>query len=325
MTKDEKRCPNGTRRNPKTKKCEKKDLIVVKKRCPNGTRRNRITKKCEKKDVHVPKTPKPAPKKTTIATTKPAAKKTTIATTKPAPKKTTIAKTTTVSKTKTKSSQPKNEKYTITKRLGAGSNGQVFLAKNEKDEQVAIKVGKSNVIKNQFSKLNILKKKNICKYFICPINYYEKDYKGHVVMDYLKNYMDLSEVMKHHYCISLADRRKIQYDLQKALHLLHRNNLIHSDIKPANIMVKVDHDKKKVLPEARIIDIGGLLEKSSMMTLFTITRKYFDTSIVFPHVNPMHITNNAIFSKIYSFDMLKKLDNSALQKTFVEMNQLSSC
>ena len=301
MTKDKKRCPNGTRRNPKTNKCETKNLVAVKKRCPNGTRRNPVTKICEKKNVHVPKTPKIAPKKTTIA------------------------KTTTVSKTKPKSSYTMKKKYTITKRLGAGGNGQVFLANNEKGEQVAIKIGKSYIIKNQFSKLNILKMKNICKYFICPINYYEKNYKGHVVMDYLKNYMDLSEVMKHHYCISLTNKQKIQNELQTALDLLHMNNLIHSDIKPANIMVKVDHYKKKVLPEARIIDIGGLLEKTPNMKVTTMTRKYFDTSIVFPHVDSKNVTNNDIFSKTYSFDLLKRLDNSALQKTFSEMNQLSSC
>jgi hypothetical protein len=41
-----KRCPNGTRRDPKTKKCVPKAKL---KRCPNGTRRNPKTKKCEPK------------------------------------------------------------------------------------------------------------------------------------------------------------------------------------------------------------------------------------------------------------------------------------
>ena len=44
IVKSKKRCPNGSRRNKKTQKCESKN-----KRCPNGSRRNKETKKCEKK------------------------------------------------------------------------------------------------------------------------------------------------------------------------------------------------------------------------------------------------------------------------------------
>ena len=49
------RCPNGTRRNKKTGKCDhaKRELKKYEKqkkstRCPNGTRRNKKTGKCEK-------------------------------------------------------------------------------------------------------------------------------------------------------------------------------------------------------------------------------------------------------------------------------------
>lgn len=52
-----KRCPNGTRRNKKTKKCEPNNITkssafekkspLHKKRCPNGTRRNKKTQNCE--------------------------------------------------------------------------------------------------------------------------------------------------------------------------------------------------------------------------------------------------------------------------------------
>ena len=42
------RCPNGTHKNMKTNKCEKK-TEKARKRCPNGTRKNKKTKMCEKK------------------------------------------------------------------------------------------------------------------------------------------------------------------------------------------------------------------------------------------------------------------------------------
>jgi len=49
--KQRKRCPNGTRRNKKSGKCEtaKKGKKQQRKRCPNGTRRNKKSGKCEKK------------------------------------------------------------------------------------------------------------------------------------------------------------------------------------------------------------------------------------------------------------------------------------
>jgi hypothetical protein len=40
------RCPNGTRKNPKTKQCEKKSA-KTRKRCPNGTRKNKKSGKCQ--------------------------------------------------------------------------------------------------------------------------------------------------------------------------------------------------------------------------------------------------------------------------------------
>jgi hypothetical protein len=57
-----KRCPNGTRRNKKTKNCEpinkkytRNDVVIEEKpqqtkRCPNGTRRNKQTGLCEPKE-----------------------------------------------------------------------------------------------------------------------------------------------------------------------------------------------------------------------------------------------------------------------------------
>ena len=46
-----KRCPNGSRRNKKTKQCVRKSAMGKKKRCPKGSRRNRKTKKCIRKSA----------------------------------------------------------------------------------------------------------------------------------------------------------------------------------------------------------------------------------------------------------------------------------
>ena len=46
-----KRCPNGSRRNKKTKQCVRKSAMGKKKRCPKGSRRNRKTMKCVRKSA----------------------------------------------------------------------------------------------------------------------------------------------------------------------------------------------------------------------------------------------------------------------------------
>ena len=46
-----KRCPNGSRRNKKTKQCVRKSAMGKKKRCPKGSRRNRKTKQCVRKSA----------------------------------------------------------------------------------------------------------------------------------------------------------------------------------------------------------------------------------------------------------------------------------
>ena len=46
-----KRCPNGSRRNKKTKQCVRKSAMGKKKRCPKGSRRNKQTKECVRKSA----------------------------------------------------------------------------------------------------------------------------------------------------------------------------------------------------------------------------------------------------------------------------------
>ena len=64
------RCPNGSRRNKSTKKCDKKTKTVVK-RCPNGSRRSKSTQKCEKKKDVVARPHKKVPVKNAETRVKP--------------------------------------------------------------------------------------------------------------------------------------------------------------------------------------------------------------------------------------------------------------
>ena len=218
-------------------------------------------------------------------------------------------------------------RYIVQKKLGSGASGQVFLAKDSHKNQYAIKEGKVCSMKKQSQLLHLLKYKNICNHFLCPIDYYEKGGKGHIVMQYLKNYIDLKEAIKEKYCISPKNFIKLKEKLKESLQLLHDNDLIHSDIKPANIMVEVHRGLNEILPNVRIIDVGGMIKKSSdgeNMEINTYTPKYFDFSVLFPNASPSQYSHiqKYIFDIAYTFEDLAALDKSALQMTLEELKSL---
>ena len=144
-------------------------------------------------------------------------------------------------------------------------------------------------------------------------------------MEYLENYIDLSDIIKGDYLINTKNLIQLRKNIHQSLMLLHENNIVHSDIKPANIMVKVNPNTKEVLPEARIIDVGAAIKKTpngKNMKIHSFTRKYFDFSLVFPGQPIQKIPNLTVFSRNYTFDQLKQLDINALRKVFYEMEKI---
>lgn len=294
MEKKLKRCPNGTRRNKKTCECEPTKIVKEK----------RVQKKDQDKSKEVLK------QKNTnrIQRNKKAAK----------------CEATKIVKEKTVASE-KPAMYHFIKKLGEGGIGEVFLLGDDKGNKYALKTGSANVLSKQYSVLQTLKKKHICNHFLCPIGFRVIDNKGYIYMEYLENYIDLSDIIKGDYLINTKNLIQLRKNIHQSLMLLHENNIVHSDIKPANIMVKVNPNTKEVLPEARIIDVGAAIKKTpngKNMKIHSFTRKYFDFSLVFPGQPIQKIPNLTVFSRNYTFDQLKQLDINALRKVFYEMEKI---
>jgi serine/threonine protein kinase len=294
MEKKLKRCPNGTRRNKKTGECEPTKIVKEKK----------VQKKHQDKSKEALKQKNPNGVQRN--------------------KKTAKCEPTKIVKEKTVA---KPAMYHFIKKLGEGGIGEVFLLGDDKGNKYALKTGSADVLSKQYSVLQRLRKKNICNHFLCPIGFRVNDNKGYIYMEYLENYIDLSDIIKGDYFINARNLIQLRKNIYESLTLLHENNIVHSDIKPANIMVKVNPVTKEVLPESRIIDVGAAIKKTSNgknMKIHTFTRKYFDFSLIFPGQPVQKIPNLSVFSRNYTFDELKQLDNSALRKVFHEMGKIKT-
>lgn len=81
-------------------------------------------------------------------------------------------------------------------------------------------------------------------YWSCIIDYGKADNNIFIVLDYLADYVTLSELLYGNKKVKpkltdINDKALVAIELIKGLDELHKNNVIHKDIKPDNILVKL--------------------------------------------------------------------------------------
>ena len=134
-------------------------------------------------------------------------------------------------------------KYKFIKNLGKGSYGDVYLAKKHDDQMnVAIKkfpiYDKNSYLsfKNEIKILKKIKHKNLVKIY----DYYKDSRNIYLVMEYAP----LGDL--DNYTRSLYNKQKYIDDnfvdnvlsqVTEGIHYLHKNKIIHRDIKTSNILV----------------------------------------------------------------------------------------
>jgi len=114
--------------------------------------------------------------------------------------------------------------------------------------------------------------------------------KGHLCLVFESLDMNLTEVVKlygHHVGLHIDAVRSYAFKMFKALALLKKCNLIHSDIKPDNILVSKDRK------EVKLADFGTALESQEMeLTNQLVSRFYRAPEIIiglFPYSFPIDI------------------------------------
>jgi serine/threonine protein kinase len=141
------------------------------------------------------------------------------------------------------------ERYELAAHLGRGSMGTVFLAKdkleeqyNERDPFVAIKFLDSEFASHPQAKIALereaRKARNLAHPNIVKVFYFD-EYRGipYMVMEYIRG-MPLDDFL-HRYPegMPFEEAWPIVRDIGHGLAYIHKQNLVHSDLKPGNVFV----------------------------------------------------------------------------------------
>ena len=147
-----------------------------------------------------------------------------------------------------------NERYTLDKKIGSGSFGDVYIGYDKVSKNiVAIKIetSKANILKHENEVYKDIKAKN-------PVNLPEIYWYGQIengvkvlVMQFLGNSLEYYLTRKCKGVFSLKTTIMIGSQIIKILHDLHDANYIHRDIKPDNFLTGLKADKSIYL-----IDLG---------------------------------------------------------------------
>lgn len=164
---------------------------------------------------------------------------------------------------------PKNLKK-VKSNIGSGGQGSITVYENIKTKELfAIKKYKQERVGiRQYLNLEYLNYLDICRSsFVCPFGLYKKNNNLYLVMTYLKDYKELSKVF-----LFFQEKIIVCQKIWNELQLLHKNNIVHCDLKPSNIMVHPENLK------VHIIDFGGAIilsnEPKKKYKLLATTRMY---------------------------------------------------
>ena len=169
--------------------------------------------------------------------------------------------------------------YKFIKLLGKGSYGSVYLAQKESkigsNEYVAIKKFYMNdkcSYKSFKTEVKILKKIN-SEYLIKILDYYKDSNYMYLVMEYAPM-GDLEEYIRSMY----QKRKKISdkfidtviYQIKEGLNVLHKEQIIHRDIKTSNILIFNDN-----LVKITDFGVSKILENNNQLAYSNIGTPYY--------------------------------------------------
>lgn len=130
------------------------------------------------------------------------------------------------------------DNYTVIKRMGQGSCGTVYLAQEKKTNKYVI-IKKTTQELGYHEQAILFHIKRECEqYFVCINNYFTENGKVYIVLDYIPHTRDLFNILwEKQEKLRASLRLQIALNLLKGLYVLHKNNIIHRDVKTENVMI----------------------------------------------------------------------------------------
>ena len=186
-------------------------------------------------------------------------------------------------------------------KIGAGGIGEVYSYR-EKRKYVLKRAN----IKNSFFEYRILKKlqeADLCDYFLCPYGYFYvqgQEDKRYIKLEYLSGYKTIPEI--RNYSIRKKDLSNLMEKMMYIIYILHLNNMVHTDIKPENIMVEVNEEKKELTGNVKFIDVGSFLHREDAIRIGNVD--YMRMAIFTPFYIDYNLLLPLIFSKYQKYKFM---------------------
>jgi serine/threonine protein kinase len=156
--------------------------------------------------------------------------------------------------------QPPNQNnIQVVRQIGAGGFGITELVKDrttgiEYIRKKAVNINGNSDMEYQYRNLQYLRDQGICNdEFICPVLRYNQAGRTYILFDYLAGFRDVWDMSN----ISDNTKKNIGIKMVIAVQKLHRNNIVHLDLKLNNVMYNQQTGKVK------IIDFGVSIRKRS--------------------------------------------------------------
>ncbi len=182
--------------------------------------------------------------------------------------------------------------YRLTQKIGSGTFGQVYLARDEKDRPFAVKTlrilptpSQVAAFKNEFLLLTKLKHPFLC---VAHDFVYSEPLKSYLILsDYApgRTFFEATENLDP------GEIERLSQQVLEVLDYVHRHGIIHFDIKCPNLIVQEDQT-------VRLLDFGFAHLLSEPLTKFPGSLRYAAPEILLRSPSTDHRTD------LYSFGMV---------------------